>query len=59
MCIRDRVEAVTGPLHAAHFNRPAPRRLAGVIALFDRLERRDRGWGLTDGRTALAEGGGE
>ena len=53
------VEAVTGPLHAAHFNRPAPRRLAGVIALFDRLERRDRGWGLTDGRTALAEGGGE
>ncbi len=46
------VEAVTGPLHESHFVAPAPRRYAGVVALFDRLERRDRGW-------AMAEGGAE
>ncbi|MES2715702.1 MAG: phytoene/squalene synthase family protein [Pseudomonadota bacterium] len=49
------VEAVTGPLHAGHFVAPAPRRLAGVVALFDRLERRDRGWTLADGN-AMAGG---
>ena len=53
------VEAVTGPLQAAHFAPPAPRRMAGVIALFDRLERRDRGWSRGDSRVALAEGGAE
>ena len=51
------VEAVTGPLHDGHFLAPEPRRLAGVIALFDRLERRDRGWNMGD--RALAEGGAE
>ncbi len=50
------VEAVTGPLHEGHFMPAAPRRLAGVIALFDRLERRDRGWNMADGN-ALAGGG--
>ena len=30
-------------------------RLAAVVALFDRLERRDRGWNLADGR-AMAGG---
>ncbi len=49
------VEAVTGPLHDGHFVAPPPRRLAGVIALFDRLERRDRGWNLADSQ-ALAGG---
>lgn len=48
------VEAVTGPLHDGHFVPPAPKRLAGVIALFDRLERRDRGWAM-DG-SAMAGG---
>jgi phytoene synthase len=42
------VEAVTGPLHADHFTRAAPRRLAFAIQLFDKLERRERGWVLTD-----------
>ena len=49
------VEAVTGPLHEGHFTPPAPKRLAAVVALFDRLERRDRGWNLADGR-AMAGG---
>ncbi len=50
------VEAVTGPLHDGLFVAPAPKRLAGVIALFDRLERRDRGWAIADGG-AMAGGG--
>jgi 15-cis-phytoene synthase len=50
------VEAVTGPLHDGHFQRPPPRRLAAVVELFDRLERRDRGWTLAD-RGAMAGGG--
>lgn len=53
---RHLVEAVTGPLHDGLFQPPPPRHLAGVIALFDRLERRDRGWSLAD-RGAMAGGG--
>ncbi len=40
---RHLVEAVTGPVHDSVFNPPPPRRLEGVLALFERLERRDRG----------------
>jgi phytoene synthase len=43
------VEAVTGPLHDGLFQRLPPKRLAAVVALFDRLERRDRGWALPKG----------
>jgi phytoene synthase len=43
------VEAVTGPLHDGHFVPAPPRHLAKAIALFDRLERRDRGWRMADG----------
>ena len=50
------VEAVTGPLHDGHFQRPRPRRWAAAVELFDRLERRDRGWGMPD-RGAMAGGG--
>jgi 15-cis-phytoene synthase len=51
------VEAVTGPLHDGHFQPPAPKRLAAVVALFDRLERRDRGWGM--GNSGAMAGGGD
>jgi phytoene synthase len=50
------VEAVTGPVHEDHFQRQPPKRLAAAVALFDRLERRDRGWTLADGG-AMAGGG--
>lgn len=42
------VEAVTGPVHDGLFQPPPPRRLAAVVALFDRLERRDRGWSMAE-----------
>ena len=45
---RHLVEAVTGPLQEHHFQRPAPRRLAFAIHLFDKLERRERGWVLAE-----------
>jgi phytoene synthase len=45
---RHLVEAVTGPLHDGHFIRPAPRRLAFAIHLFDKLERRERGWAMAE-----------
>jgi phytoene synthase len=44
------VEAVTGRLHPAD-GLPAatrPSGLEGILAMFDRLERRDRGWLVTD-----------
>jgi phytoene synthase len=44
---RHLVEAVTGPL-PDHAVAAAPRTLEGVLALFDRLERRDRGWIMAD-----------
>jgi len=50
------VEAVTGPLHDGHFQRTRARRWAAAVELFDRLERRDRGWGMGDGG-AMAGGG--
>jgi 15-cis-phytoene synthase len=45
---RHLVESVTGPLQDSHFRRPPPRRLAYAIDLFDKLERRERGWALAD-----------
>jgi phytoene synthase len=44
---RHLVEAVTGPLQD-HPAAATPRTLEGVLALFDRLERRDRGWIMAD-----------
>jgi len=45
---RHLVESVTGPLQDSHFRRPPPRRLAYAIHLFDKLERRERGWALAE-----------
>jgi phytoene synthase len=44
------VEAVTGRTHQGDAQHAAPRLsgLEGILAMFDRLERRDRGWLVTD-----------
>lgn len=49
------VESVTGPLQAAHFRPPPPTGLLKVLAIFEKLERQDRG--LDMGSNLHAEGG--